>query len=203
MKTLQPVAPTGAWGIVAMALVSASAVVLLVALERPLGYAILAAGLAVAFLVDRVLLRSLALVALGLVALSSISLAADLSNAGIARFAVVLSFVVVVPALLARRYIAPDAVVFPSTWEGFGNPPIEASIHRRPVAVGPYPVGVELRALGFRWFDAGRPTDLGAFLAAPDDDLLDHNRRVAIEHFSLDAMADHLRALLEEAGWLP
>lgn len=113
MKTLQPVAPTGAWGIVAMALVSASAVVLLVALERPLGYAILAAGLAVAFLVDRVLLRSLALVALGLVALSSISLAADLSNAGIARFAVVLSFVVVVPALLARRYIAPDAVVFP------------------------------------------------------------------------------------------
>ena len=113
VKTLQPVAPTGAWGILAMTLVSASAVVLLVALERPLGYAVLAAGLGLAYVVDRVLLRSLAIVALALVALSSISLAADLSNAGIARFAVVLSFVVVVPALLARRYIAPDAVTFP------------------------------------------------------------------------------------------
>jgi glycosyltransferase involved in cell wall biosynthesis len=100
-------------------------------------------------------------------------------------------------------YAAADAVVFPSTWEGFGNPPIEASLARKPVAVGAYPVGAELRSLGFRWFDSERAEDLARWLSKPDEALLDHNRSIAVEHFSLDAMAQNLRRLLDEAGWLP
>lgn len=100
-------------------------------------------------------------------------------------------------------YAAPDLIAFPSTWEGFGNPPIEASIHHRPVAVGDYPVGAELRALGFRWFDADDAEGIAGFLAHPDPALLDHNRRLAVEHFSLDVMAARIAALLDDAGWRP
>jgi glycosyltransferase involved in cell wall biosynthesis len=107
------------------------------------------------------------------------------------------------PGSMHDAYAAADVVAFPSTWEGFGNPPIEAALHRRPVAIGPYPVGAELAAFGFRWFDASEPAAIDAFLDAPDAELLDENRRVAREHFSIAAMRDHLRALLDEAGWLP
>jgi glycosyltransferase involved in cell wall biosynthesis len=100
-------------------------------------------------------------------------------------------------------YAAADVIAFPSTWEGFGNPPIEAAIHRRPVMVGHYPVAEELRALGFRWFE---PTDIAGvrrFLAHPDPRLLDYNRHLAEAHFSYEAMRRRVLVLLTAQGWAP
>ena len=98
-------------------------------------------------------------------------------------------------------YAACDAVVLPSTWEGFGAPLIEASLHRRPLAVGDYPVARELAAFGFRWFPSHDPAPLRAFLDRPDVALLEWNHAIARRSFSLDALAAQLVALLEDAGW--
>jgi glycosyltransferase involved in cell wall biosynthesis len=104
------------------------------------------------------------------------------------------------PGTMADVYAAADAIAFPSTWEGFGNPPIEAAIHRRPVAVGPYPVADELRALGFRWFDPAVPGELDAFLRVPDEALHDQNAAVARAHFGLDRLRGDIASLLTRLG---
>jgi mannosylglucosylglycerate synthase len=100
-------------------------------------------------------------------------------------------------------YAAADLVVFPSTWEGFGNPPIEAAIHRRGAIVGPYPVADELRALGFRWFGIDDLDAVRGFLADGDDDTLSTNQRLAHQYFSFAAVREQLRDLFATAGWLP
>ena len=110
-------APAALPRILAAALVSASAVLLFAVHVRPLAYVPLVAGVALGLLVDRRLGRDLALIAVALGIISTISLEADLSDAGIARFAVVLSLAVLVP-WAASRYLFRDdggagAVRFP------------------------------------------------------------------------------------------
>ena len=100
-------------------------------------------------------------------------------------------------------YAACDLVVFPSTWEGFGNPPIEAAIHCRPVAVGHYPVAEELRELGFRWLDPDRPDELAAALTSPPTTMLDTNHRLAVTRLSHERMTADIAELLASRGWRP
>jgi glycosyltransferase involved in cell wall biosynthesis len=102
---------------------------------------------------------------------------------------------------MAGPYAACDAVVFPSTWEGFGNPTVESAIHRRPLAVGDYPVAAELASLGFRWLPADDPTALARWLDNPDPAVLEHNADVARRHLSLSDLPAKLARLLESAGW--
>jgi mannosylglucosylglycerate synthase len=97
---------------------------------------------------------------------------------------------------MAAAYAACDAVVLPSSWEGFGLPLVEAALHRKPIAVGGFPVARELAAFGFRWFPADDPARLGEWLADPDPALLDHNQRIAETRFGIDALARRLEWLL-------
>ncbi len=109
---------------------------------------------------------------------------------------------------ISDLYAATDLVAFPSLWEGFGNPPIEAALRRRPAAVGRYAVAEELRELGFRWFDPDDVDGIAAAVADRSKDgrtnrLLDLNQRLARRHFSIATMTDEVGRLFERAGWRP
>ncbi len=98
-------------------------------------------------------------------------------------------------------YAAADLIAFPSTWEGFGNPPVEAALHRRPVAVGRYPVAQELRDLGFLWLDPTDADTIATALRRGATDMLDHNQRIAQEHLSVKKMSAEVEDLFDKAGW--
>ena len=102
---------------------------------------------------------------------------------------------------MADVYAAADAVVLPSNWEGFGNPSVESAVHRRPLAVGHYPVASELAAYGFRWFPSDEAGPLRHFLEAPDTSLIEHNHRVADRHFAQRDLPRRIGRVLGEMGW--
>ena len=102
-------------------------------------------------------------------------------------------------------YAAADLVVFPSSWEGFGIPPVEAALHRRPTIVGSYPVAAEFRAKGFDW---PFPGDVDRLRSLLRDDvararLVERNFRVAERHFTQAALTRSLGRLLAERDWMP
>ncbi|MGH3897975.1 MAG: glycosyltransferase [Pseudonocardiaceae bacterium] len=101
---------------------------------------------------------------------------------------------------MADAYAAADAVVLPSTWEGFGLPLIESALAGRPLAVSDYPVAREVARLGFDWFPVDDPAPLAAWFADPDPALLAHNRTLAQHHFGPDALAARLTDTLVRAG---
>jgi glycosyltransferase involved in cell wall biosynthesis len=99
---------------------------------------------------------------------------------------------------MADAYAAADVVVFPSTWEGFGNPVLEAAMHRRPLVVADYPVLGELRRFGFLWFFADRLDLLQAFLDRPDPTLHDLNADIARTCFAPETLDARLDLLLRD-----
>ena len=99
-------------------------------------------------------------------------------------------------------YAASTAVVFPSTWEGFGNPTIESIAARRPLAVYRYPVIGEITAYGLRYFDLDDAAAMARFIREPDERMLDTNLRRARANFSIGDLPAALDAAFNAHGWL-
>ncbi|KQO99621.1 CPBP family intramembrane glutamic endopeptidase [Leifsonia sp. Leaf264] len=114
-----PARPRLSWKLAPALLVCAAAVMLFGAQIVWVGYVLLAAGLIAAAVVDRALLRDLALIAAGLVIISTISLAADISYVNMLRMGTVLALAVAVPYLVSRYVYKERAIRFP--WRGGGR----------------------------------------------------------------------------------
>ena len=105
--------PRLSWGLIPAAMLSASAV-LIFAMQLALpGYALLAASVVVAYVVDRALFRDLLLLTVGLLIISTISLEANIDYPNIALMGTVLSLSVLVPYLISRYGYKDHAIRFP------------------------------------------------------------------------------------------
>ncbi len=105
---------------------------------------------------------------------------------------------------MADGYAACDLVVFPSTWEGFGNPPVEAAIVGKPAVVSRYPVADELRdRLGFVWPEPDDHQAIEEAMERRSGHIIDHNQRVAERSLSMQKLQKEIIVLLDRAGWKP
>jgi mannosylglucosylglycerate synthase len=102
---------------------------------------------------------------------------------------------------VADAYAAADLVVVPSSWEGFGNPVVEAMLAERPVVTGRYPALEELRELGLRPLPLDDVARVGTFVQQPDLGLLAHNREVAARELALDRLPARLEHAFGQIGW--
>jgi glycosyltransferase involved in cell wall biosynthesis len=102
---------------------------------------------------------------------------------------------------VADAYAAADLVVYPSTWEGFGNPVIESIAHRRPIAVGSYPALDELRAFGVELLSVDDPESARAWLADPRPEMLESNVELVRPHCSVTDLPSRLAAVFARVGW--
>jgi glycosyltransferase involved in cell wall biosynthesis len=98
-------------------------------------------------------------------------------------------------------YAAADLVLFPSTWEGFGNPVIESIAHRRPIAVGHYPVLDELRGFGVHLLSVDDVEGVRDWLRAPDPTVLEANVERVRPHCSLPDLPRRIDDAFRSAGW--
>jgi glycosyltransferase involved in cell wall biosynthesis len=112
-----------------------------------------------------------------------------------------------VPVTVGRAASAPDAyaaadlILFPSTWEGFGNPVIESIAHRRPIAVADYPVLDELRAFGVHLLSIDDVSEVDAWLRSPDPSVLEANVERVRPHCSLPDLPRRISRAFDSAGW--
>jgi mannosylglucosylglycerate synthase len=112
-----------------------------------------------------------------------------------------------VPVTVGRATSAPDAyaaadlILFPSTWEGFGNPVIESIAHRRPIAVGHYPVLDELRGFGVVLLSIDDVAGVQAWLRSPDPAVLEANVEHVQPHCSLADLPRRIDTVFASAGW--
>jgi mannosylglucosylglycerate synthase len=101
----------------------------------------------------------------------------------------------------ADAYAAADVVVFPSSWEGFGNPVIEATIADRPVAAAHYPVLGELEDLGLHVLSIDEPAAAARALQHPDTSTKEANRACLRAHFDLADLPGRLAHAFSTVGW--
>jgi glycosyltransferase involved in cell wall biosynthesis len=102
---------------------------------------------------------------------------------------------------VADAYAASDLVLFPSTWEGFGNPVIESIAHRRPIAVATYPALDELRGFGVQLLSIDDVEGAIRFLETPHDDVLERNVEVVRPHCSLTDLPRRIERAFASRGW--
>ncbi len=99
---------------------------------------------------------------------------------------------------MADAYAAADAVVLPSTWEGFGLPLLEAAVARRPLAVRRYPVAADLeRAHRFAWLAVDDAVGLRSALERPDEEALNRNEAIVLDCFNVSDLPTRLTSILE------
>jgi glycosyltransferase involved in cell wall biosynthesis len=105
-------------------------------------------------------------------------------------------------ATMDDAYAAADLVVMPSSWEGFGNPVIEAATHRKPLARYPYPVMAEIESHGFHFFDLDDVDGINAALADPYAEYLEKNAAIAKANYDLSLLPSRLAPVLASLGIL-